>query len=250
MARILAGSKTFLQHSFEESERGRTENSSRTAPTEQGFFRVGPREAKHLIIAVLRSRALYRSVVWFTSSNFSKVQRLLHNMHAEANRMILGAFKTSPTDLMAQDTNLTPFMIAAVRLHHMYFHKRMTAPDDHTTKVILKHKVMKTTLTHRSPTFNMIRLEDLVAQHSAQCEIIHPFPSPPWEQPMGLMTNLDLDRTEAKEQVQRQVEEEEENGALIIFTDGSLMEEGGGAAEFSKVESRSLSCGSRGITNN
>lgn len=36
----------------------------------------------------------------------------------------------------------------------------------------------------------------------------------------------------------------------MIFTDGSLTADGGGAAAVSKVESRSLSCGTRGITNN
>ena len=62
--------------------------------------------------------------------------------------------------------------------------------------------------------------------------------------------NLGLNRDEAKVQVPRQVMEEENQGAMVIFTDGSLTEEGGGAAAVSKFESRTLSCLPDGITNN
>lgn len=61
---------------------------------------------------------------------------------------------------------------------------------------------------------------------------------------------MDLNRTEAKERVQAQVGEEEEKGALVVFTNGSLMEGGGGSAAVSNIESRSLSCLAEGITNN
>lgn len=60
--------------------------------------------------------------------------------------------------------------------------------------------------------------------------------------------NLDLTSIGAKEQVLKQAEDEERSGALVIFTDGSLGEEGGGAAAVSKVESRSLRCNPYGIT--
>lgn len=107
--------------------------------------------------------------------------------------MILGAFKTSPTDLMAHDTNLTPFAIAAVRLHHMFFHKRMTAPDDHPTKILMRNELKNIARQHGSPISNMIRLEDFSALHDNLCEVIHPFPVPPWESPRGTLINLDLD---------------------------------------------------------
>lgn len=122
----------------------------------KAFSGLGPREAKHLITAVLRSRILYGSVVWFTTSNFAKVLKLFHTLHAAANRMIVGAFKTSPTDLMAHDTNLTPFAIAAVRLHHMFFHKQMAAPADHPTNLFLRHELKNVTQSHASPILGMI----------------------------------------------------------------------------------------------
>lgn len=203
-----------------------------------------------MITAVLRSRVLYGSVVWFTAANFGKVMKMFHKLHAEANRMILGAFKTSPVELMTHDTNLLPFAIAAVRLHHLFFHKRMTAPANHPTKILLRHELDSIGRSHRSPISDMVRLEDFVHLHTQQCEIIQPFPSPPWEQPIGDLLNLDLNREEATDIVAGQVAEEEARGSMVIFTDGSLSEEGGGAAAVSKLEFRSINCPPDGITNN
>lgn len=216
----------------------------------KSYSGLAPREAKHLITAVLRSRVLYGSVVWFTTANFSKVMKMFHTIHAEANRMILGAFKTSPVELMAHDTNLTPFAIAAVRLHHLFFHKRMTAPGDHPTKVLLQYELGSNPKAHKTPISALVRFEDFISLHSQPCETIHPFPSPPWEQPIGTLMNLDLNRDDAAAKIESQVREEEEKDSMVIFTDGSLSEGGGGAAAVSKVESRSLSCSSHGITNN
>lgn len=216
----------------------------------KSYSGLGPRKAKHLITSVLRSRVLYGSVVWFTSANFSKVLKLFHSLHAEANQMILGAFKTSAIDLMAHDTNLTPFAIAALRLNHMFFHKRMTAPDSHQTKLLIKNELTNRIQTHRSPILSMVRPEDFESLHTRHCEIIQPFPSPPWEPPIGELINMDLSREEAKECITNQVVEEEENRAMVICTDGSVIEKGGGAAAVSKRAAKSLSCSSDGITNN
>lgn len=216
----------------------------------KAYSGLGPGEAKHLVTAVLRSRILYGSVVWFTTTNFSKVLKKTHQLHADANRMILGAFKTSPIDLMAHDPNLTPFAIAAVRLHHLFFPKRMTAPDTHPTKMFIKHELQVKLRAHKSPISSLVRLEDFEPLHTHPCEIIHPFPAPPWETPVGELMNIDLNRDEAMKRVPDQVAEEENKGALVIFTDGSLCDKGGGSAAVSKIESRSLSCTAEDITNN
>lgn len=142
---------------------------------------LGLREAKHLITTVLRSRVLYGSVVWFTTANLSKVSNIFQVINAEANGMILGAFKKSPTDLMVHNTNLTPFAIAAVRLHHVFFHKRMTAPDFHPRKILSRFELTNKRSTHKSPISNMVRLEDFESLQADECEINHPLPSPPWD---------------------------------------------------------------------
>lgn len=216
----------------------------------KAYSGLGPNEAKHLVTAVLRSRVLYGSVVWFTSTNFSKVLKLLHLLHTEANRMILGGFKTSPIQLMAHNTNLLPFALVEVRLHHLFFHKRMTAPNTHPTKTLMKHELATQPKTHKSPLSTLVRPEDFAPLHTSPCETIQPFPAPPWEAPVGELINLELNRIEVKERIPDQVREEEEKGAMVIFTDGSLIEDGGGSAAVSTFESRSVSCSAEGITNN
>lgn len=52
------------------------------------------------------------------------------------------------------------------------------------------------------------------------------------------------------EAIPQQLEDERLRGARIIFTDGSLMEEGGGAAAVSPTAVRSLGCPSKHLTNN
>lgn len=104
----------------------------------------------------------------------------------------------------------------------------MTAPEDHPTKLLIKYELATNATSRKSPISNMVRLEDFEIQHTSQCEIIQPFPTPPWDNPVGELINLDLDRDEAKEQVLSQVADEETNGAMVVLTDGSLGMDGGG----------------------
>lgn len=150
-----------------------------------------------MITSVLRARILHGSIVWFTTSNFGKVMKLFSKLENEANRIILGAFKTSPTELMHHDSNLLPFSIAATRLHHLFLHKRMAAPRDHPTRVFIKHELNVMSLNHRSPITNLIRLETFTDLHQADCETITPFPASPWESHTGELYNDELTREEA-----------------------------------------------------
>lgn len=155
--------------------------------------------------SVLRSRILHGSVVWFTAPRFSKVMKLFSLLKNEANRMILGAFKTSPTELMHHDSNLIPFSIAATRQHHLFLHKRMAAAGDHPIKAFIKHELKVLPKTHKGPITNLIRFDDFVDLHQLDCEIIKPFPSAPWENSTGELHNLHLTREEAMEAIPQQI---------------------------------------------
>ncbi|KAG0143231.1 hypothetical protein CROQUDRAFT_679167 [Cronartium quercuum f. sp. fusiforme G11] len=58
---------------------------------------------------------------------------------------------------------------------------------------------------------------------SMDLEVIIPHLTPPWLEPMGEILNLDLKRDEAREKIQKQIEEEKADGALVLFTDGSAI---------------------------
>lgn len=158
--------------------------------------------------------------------------RIFSLLENEANRIILGAFKTSPTELMHHDSNLLPFSIAATRLHHLFLHKRMTASRNHPTKIFIKHELHVMSRIHRSPVTNLIRLDDFTDLHQGNCEIIDPFPAAPWESSTGELYNDDLTREEAIIAIPQQIEDEKARGAHVIFTDGSLLEDGGERRRF------------------
>lgn len=176
--------------------------------------------------------------------------KLFNLLENEANRIILGAFKTSPTELMHHDSNLLPFSIAATRLHHLFLHKRMAAADDHPTKTFIKHKLRVLPQTHRGPITNLIRFDNFVDLHQQGCKIIKPFPSTPWEDSTGELYNLHMTRDEAMEAIPQQIDEEKMYGARLIFTDGSLTHDGGGAASVSPTAVRSIGFPAGNVTNN
>lgn len=216
----------------------------------KSYSGLNPKEAKNLITSVLRARILHRSIVWFTASKFGKVMKLFSMLENEANRIIPGAFKTSPTELMHHDSNLLPFSISATRIHHLFLHKRMTAPQYHPTRVFIKHELNVMSTVHRSPITNLIRLEKFSDLHRADCKTITPLPASPWDKQTGELHNNELTREEAIDAIPQQLKDERLQGARVIFTDGSLMEEGGGAAAVSSTAVRSLGCPSKNITNN
>lgn len=240
---------TFNVHMKKIREKG-THTVAQLRRINKSYSGLNPREAKNLVTSVLRSRILHGSIVWFTAPKFGKVMKIFRLLENEANRLILGAFKTSPTELMHHDSNLLPFSIAATRLHHLFLHKRMTAPNDHPTKRFIQHELRIMSTTHKSPITNLIRLDDFLDLHHGACEIIKPFPSTPWESSIGELHNMQLTREEALIAVPQQIDDETTRGTRIVFTDGSLTKDGGGAAAVSPTTVRSLGCPSANVTNN
>lgn len=126
----------------------------------------------------------------------------------------------------------------------------MTAPDNHPTNILMKHELKVGGKSHGSPISSMVRRKEFDELHVQQCEIAHPFPSPPWDNPVGDLMNLRLSRDEAKNKVPDQIKEEDYRGAMVIFADGCLSDAGGGSAVVSRFESCSFSCAPGSTTNN
>lgn len=103
---------------------------------------------------------------------------------------------------------------------------------------------------HRSPITNLIRINDVLDLHQGECETIIPYPANPWEASTGELNNDQMTREEAINAIPQQIEEEKEKGARIIFTDGSLLQDGGGEAAVSPSTVRSIGCPAKNVTNN
>ncbi|KAG0148285.1 hypothetical protein CROQUDRAFT_105835 [Cronartium quercuum f. sp. fusiforme G11] len=58
-------------------------------------------------------------------------------------------------------------------------------------------------------------------------KIIHPFPTHPWDEPLGTITNIENPRSKAVKVVMTQVEQLQQDGVEVRFTNGSFMEKVG-----------------------
>lgn len=195
------------------------------------YHGLSPKETKHLLIAVLKPRILFGSIVWYNGKSERKVTKILHLIQNAANRLALGAFKSSPTEQLDHDANMISFKELAIRQNHNFVYKRLTAPGSHPTKQILLAELAQVPLRHQSPLHTILNKTDLILPFDKRLETIHPYPDPPWIEQQGIVENVGVDRKDAKERIPRQVEEEIGKRACVMFTDGSFIPEvGGGAA--------------------
>lgn len=182
-------------------------------------------------MAILKPRVLFGSVVWFNTSTEGKVSKILSLLENSANRLMLSAFKSSPTTQMQHGSNLPTLKALAIRYHHNYIYKRLKASPSHPARVILQHELTLSPRTHLSPIHRLLRRTDLIYPNETILETIHPYPSPPWVGKRWTVANVGDHRDDVKEQIPTQVEDKEQRQACVVFTDGLYIPEvGGGAA--------------------
>lgn len=195
------------------------------------YWGLKPKEAKVLIMTILKPRILFGCIAWFNTRTEGKVTRIFNLLQNAANRLILGAFKSSPAELMMHDTDMPTFKDQAIRYNHKFVYKRLTAPRVHPTRRILDNEIFKTPQKLLSPIHRLLRQDDLFSFVNRKLETIHPYPDPPWNGPMWEITNIGEKRETVTGKVPHQMEEEKRKGACVIFTDGShIPDVGGGAA--------------------
>lgn len=195
------------------------------------YWGTNPKETKNLITAVLKPRILFGSTVWFNTKTEGKVTKIFNLLQTAANRLALGAFKSSPVTFMNHDAHMLSFKDLAIRHTHNFIYKRLTAPKSHPTRKILDVELLQTPRTLLSPMHRILRKADLLLPVENPFETIYPFPDPPWREPWGEVMNVHEKREVVKKRIPEQVESEKRNNACVIFTDGSFIPDvGGGAA--------------------
>lgn len=195
------------------------------------YHGLNSKEMRTLGSSVLKPRVLFGSIVWFNTRTEGKVSNILKLLQNAANWLILGAFKSSPVDLMNHDTNEISFKDLAIRYHHNYIYKKLTAAPHHPARQIIQQELLRTPTTHLSPIHRLLHQTDLILPSSSSFETIYPYPDPPWVEPRWVVENIGVPREEVKAIIVSQIEEEKKCGACVIFTDGSFIPDvGGGAA--------------------
>lgn len=114
-----------------------------------------------------------------------------------ANRLILGAFRSSPTKLMNHNTNTLTFFDLAIRSHHLFIYKRLAAPKSHPTRQLLELSLKSSPKSHLDPIHMLIGKDSLLMTSGTQLETIKPYPTPPWDTPLGEIANVGLDKDSA-----------------------------------------------------
>lgn len=158
---------------------------------------------KTLVSAILKPRILFGRVVWFNTRTEGKVSKILKLLQNTANRLILGAFKSSPVELMHHDTNTITFKDLAVRHHHNYIYKRLTASPNHPARQVIQQELMKIPATHLSPIHRLLHRTDILLPSPNAFKTIDPYPDPPWVGPRWVVENVGVARDEAKEAIPR-----------------------------------------------
>lgn len=215
------------------------------------YWGVNPKETKTLIMAVLKPRILFGSVVWFNTKTEGKVTKIFNLLQNSANRLALGAFKSSPADHMTHDANMISFKDSAIRYHHNFVCKRLTSPKTHPTRKILNIELFNTPQKLLSPIHRILRKADMMLPTNMNIETIQPYPEFPWVEPRWAIENKGEKRDVVKKRIPKQIADEKANGACIIFTDGSFIPEiGGGAAAAMEEGTTSQAYGPmKGISN-
>lgn len=189
---------------------------------------------------------LYGSEVWLTQRNAAKASKILQPLQHETDRWITGAFKGSLTQLTHHDANTTPYLAKAAKRNLKFLLKRLLAPPPHPTRTFIEAAITNNTTKHKNPIQDAIQshvLRDIIG--TEQMETIWPHPNPPWTAPLGSLHNLNLKKDEAQKEVTNQILEEQDKNSILLFMDGSLTEEGAGAAATAGDTEKSLTIGPR-----
>lgn len=185
------------------------------------YHGLSPKETRLLVSTILKPRILFGSIVWFNTRTEGKVTKLLNLLQIKSNRLILGAFKSSPVQFMNHDVNAMSFRDLVVRHHHNYIYKQLKAPPTHPARRLLQQELLSIPTTHQSPIHRLLDQKKLIQPGVNTLETIYPYPEPPWTVPRWEVENLDTAREEVKERIVQQTGDETRNGACVIFTNGS-----------------------------
>jgi hypothetical protein len=119
-------------------------------------FGLGLQQSRNLIISVLRSIILYGSSIWASKRNEAAVKNVINKINNQANRVILGVFRTTPCLFLDRDSPLIPFFDVLKRKNHLYFFKKLTASNNHPIKQLISQEIDTQPSSHRSSIHNVL----------------------------------------------------------------------------------------------
>ncbi|MBW0572027.1 hypothetical protein O181_111742 [Austropuccinia psidii MF-1] len=117
-----------------------------------------------------------------------------------------------------------------IKLTHNYIHTKLAAPIDNAHRTLILRDLTKPHRVHPSTLKNLIGKDILLQPHFTRTETLSPFPILPWSNQIATITNSQLTKVQAKEEITQQVKGELADNNLAFFADGSLIPGKGGGA--------------------
>ncbi|KAA1106601.1 hypothetical protein PGT21_036504 [Puccinia graminis f. sp. tritici] len=168
-------------------------------------FGIGLQQSRNLTISVLRSRILYGSMIWASEKNHKQVKFIVDKIENQANRMILGTFRTTPCYFLKIESPLIPFFDMLKRKNLLYFAKKLTALNHQPIKRLLNSKMTNQPSSHLSPIHNMLDQQSLTRLNTSRIETIHHRQIHPWESFNLEINNMKIKKENAKDIVTNQI---------------------------------------------
>ncbi|MBW0493082.1 hypothetical protein O181_032797 [Austropuccinia psidii MF-1] len=138
-------------------------------------YGINNQEAKQLVLAVIQSRVLYGSLVWFTKRNEKSVSCFLETAYKKCARLTTGFLLQTPIAFLKHDGVLKSLLNAHTRLLHKYIYRDWTLPPNHPVKKIVKKEIADAKQTHSSSISLVIQKEEL-----SNLLNTNPKPMAPW----------------------------------------------------------------------
>jgi hypothetical protein len=190
-------------------------------------YGIGLKQSRNLIISVLRSRILFGSVIWATTRNKASIISLMNKIFNSASRTVLGMFCTTPIEVLLRESPLMNFFDTLKRKNHLFLIKKMTGPNSHPIKQLIKYEISHPETHHPSPTHSMLDNQLIPSYRFENIETIKQHLIKPWDNFTVSIKNFNIKKEDAKSVVEDQIEEISSRNKHLIFTDGSRIPENG-----------------------
>ncbi|MBW0520567.1 hypothetical protein O181_060282 [Austropuccinia psidii MF-1] len=117
-----------------------------------------------LIAAVMSTRILHGSRIWYTSKNQKTVEKLLTNGIFQAVRLSMGMMKQTPSSFLNLYGGIKELTKKHTKLTHNYIHTKLAAPIDNAHRTLILRDLTEPQRTHPSPLNNLIGKDALLQQ--------------------------------------------------------------------------------------
>ncbi|MBW0521293.1 hypothetical protein O181_061008 [Austropuccinia psidii MF-1] len=158
------------------------------------------------------------------------VEKQLKSRLFQAVRLSTGMMKQNSSPFLKIYGGIRDITKQHIKLTHDYLHTKLAAPIDDAHRTLVWKDLTDPQQINSSPLNNFIEKDTFLQQHFTRTETLSPFPVPPWSPQIAKITDSQLTKEQAKEELEKQMNTKLTSDTLVFFADGSLIPRKGGGA--------------------